>query len=90
MKHVILGLLLIMTADSARVEAHAFLQRAEPAVGSTVQSIAQGSSDLIYGKDRTSLEHGPGVRRVRQRSGPTRCASGSLEPRVAARFSAAA
>ena len=38
MKHIILGLLLIMTADSARVEAHAFLQRAEPAVGSTVQA----------------------------------------------------
>ena len=38
MKHIVLGLLLIMTADSARVEAHAFLQRAEPAVGSTVQA----------------------------------------------------
>jgi methionine-rich copper-binding protein CopC len=37
MKRVILGLLLIVVADSARVEAHAFLQRANPAVGSTVQ-----------------------------------------------------
>ena len=38
MKHIILGLLLIMTADSARVEAHAFLVRPHPAVGSTVQT----------------------------------------------------
>jgi copper resistance protein C len=37
MKRVILGLLLIMVADSTRLEAHAFLERAEPAVGSTVQ-----------------------------------------------------
>ena len=37
MKHVILGLLLIV-AGSARLEAHAFLKRAEPAVGSTVQA----------------------------------------------------
>jgi len=37
MKHVILGLLL-MVAGSARLEAHAFLKRAEPAVGSTVQT----------------------------------------------------
>jgi hypothetical protein len=37
MKHVILSLLLIVLAGSARLEAHAFLKRAEPAVGSTVQ-----------------------------------------------------
>jgi methionine-rich copper-binding protein CopC len=37
MKHIILGLLLIV-AGSAKVEAHAFLERAEPAVGSTVQT----------------------------------------------------
>ena len=37
MKHVILGLLL-MVAGSARLEAHAFLKRAKPAVGSTVQT----------------------------------------------------
>src|SRR4029453_13475749 len=37
MKHIILGLLLIVTG-SAKVEAHAFLERAEPAVGSTVQT----------------------------------------------------
>ncbi len=37
MKRVILGLLLVMVADSARLEAHAFLERAEPAVGSTLQ-----------------------------------------------------
>ena len=36
MKHIIL--LLIFVAGSARVEAHAFLQRAEPSVGSTVQT----------------------------------------------------
>ncbi len=36
MKHIIL--LLIFVAGSARLEAHAFLQRAEPAVGSTVQT----------------------------------------------------
>ena len=38
MKRVILGLLLIIMADSARLEAHAFLKRAEPAVGSIVQT----------------------------------------------------
>jgi copper resistance protein C len=37
MKRVIVGLLLIMLADSAPLEAHAFLERAEPAVGSTVR-----------------------------------------------------
>jgi methionine-rich copper-binding protein CopC len=37
MKRVILGLLLSVVVNSARLEAHAFLQRAEPAVGSTVQ-----------------------------------------------------
>jgi len=37
MRHVILGLLLIVVASSARLEGHAFLERAEPAVGSTVQ-----------------------------------------------------
>jgi len=31
-------ILLIVVAGSARLEAHAFLQRAEPAVGSTVQT----------------------------------------------------
>jgi copper resistance protein C len=36
MKRIIL--LLIFVASSARLEAHAFLQRAEPAVGSTVQT----------------------------------------------------
>jgi methionine-rich copper-binding protein CopC len=36
MKGIIL--LLIFVAGSARLEAHAFLQRAEPAVGSTVQT----------------------------------------------------
>jgi hypothetical protein len=38
MKRVILSLLLIIVAGSARLEAHAFLQRAEPAVGGTVQT----------------------------------------------------
>jgi len=37
MKRVILGLLLFAVAGSARLEAHAFLQHAEPAVGSTVR-----------------------------------------------------
>jgi copper resistance protein C len=37
MKRVIAGLLLMMLVYSARLEAHAFLERAEPAVGSTVQ-----------------------------------------------------
>ena len=36
MKRIIL--LLIFVAGSARLEAHAFLQRAEPAVGSTVRT----------------------------------------------------
>ena len=38
MKRVVLGLLLIVVAGSARLEGHAFLERAEPAVGSTVQA----------------------------------------------------
>ena len=38
MKRVIASLLLIVVAGSVRLEAHAFLQRAEPAVGSTVQT----------------------------------------------------
>jgi methionine-rich copper-binding protein CopC len=38
MKRVILGLLLIVVAGAAKVEAHAFLERAEPAVGSTVHT----------------------------------------------------
>jgi copper resistance protein C len=36
MKRIVL--LLIFVAGSARLEAHAFLERAEPAVGSTVQT----------------------------------------------------
>jgi copper resistance protein C len=38
MKRVVLGLLLIVVAGSDRLDAHAFLERAEPAVGSTVQA----------------------------------------------------
>jgi copper resistance protein C len=38
MKRVILGLLLIVVAASTKLEGHAFLERAEPAVGSTVQT----------------------------------------------------
>lgn len=38
MKRVVLGLLPILVAVSTTLEAHAFLQRAEPAVGSTVQA----------------------------------------------------
>jgi len=38
MKPIIFGFFLIFLADSARLEAHAFLQRAEPSVGSTVQT----------------------------------------------------
>ncbi len=38
MKPVVLGLFLIVMAGSTRLEAHAFLQRAEPGVGSTVQA----------------------------------------------------
>jgi len=37
MKRVILSLSLIVVLGLGRLEAHAFLQRAEPAVGSTVQ-----------------------------------------------------
>jgi copper resistance protein C len=37
MKRVILGLLLIVVSGSATLEGHAFLERADPAVGSTVQ-----------------------------------------------------
>ena len=37
MKRLVLSLLLIVLFGSAEIEAHAFLQRAEPAVGSTVQ-----------------------------------------------------
>jgi copper resistance protein C len=38
MKRVILALLLFVAVGSARLEAHAFLKRADPAVGSTVQT----------------------------------------------------
>ena len=38
MKRIILSLLLIVLAGLAQLEAHAFLKRAEPAVGSTVQT----------------------------------------------------
>jgi copper resistance protein C len=38
MKRIILTLVLIVLAGSARLEAHAFLKRAEPAVGSTAQT----------------------------------------------------
>jgi methionine-rich copper-binding protein CopC len=38
MKGVILSLSLIVLISAARLEAHAFLKRAEPAVGSTVQT----------------------------------------------------
>jgi len=37
MKRVIFSLLLIVVASSATLEGHAFLERAEPAVGSAVQ-----------------------------------------------------
>jgi methionine-rich copper-binding protein CopC len=38
MKRVILGFLLIAVGGSARLEGHAFLERADPAVGSTIQT----------------------------------------------------
>ena len=38
MKHLIFGLFLIVVTGSARLEAHAFLEHADPAVGSTVRT----------------------------------------------------
>jgi methionine-rich copper-binding protein CopC len=38
MRRIVIGFLLILLVQSARLEAHAFLQRAEPSVGSTVQT----------------------------------------------------
>jgi copper resistance protein C len=38
MKRIILVFILVVLADSARLEAHAFLQSTEPGVGSTVQT----------------------------------------------------
>ncbi len=38
MKRIVFTFLLILLAESARLEAHAFLKDAEPRVGSTVQS----------------------------------------------------
>ena len=38
MKRIVIGFFLILLVESARLEAHAFLQRAEPGVGSTVQT----------------------------------------------------
>ena len=38
MKRIIVGFLLILLVESPRLEAHAFLERAEPSVGSTVQT----------------------------------------------------
>ena len=47
MKRAILGLLLIVVTGSAKLEAHAFLERAEPAVGSTVQT-APGEVRILF------------------------------------------
>ena len=41
MKHVILSLLIVLLS-LARLEAHAFLERAEPQVGSTVREFHAG------------------------------------------------
>ena len=38
MKRIVAGVLLVLLAGLTRLEAHAFLKRAEPAVGSTVQT----------------------------------------------------
>jgi methionine-rich copper-binding protein CopC len=38
MKRILIGSFLILLVASARLEAHAFLQRAEPGVGSAVQT----------------------------------------------------
>jgi len=38
MKRLIFGLFLIVVTGSARLEGHAFLERADPAVGSTVRT----------------------------------------------------
>jgi copper resistance protein C len=38
MKCIVMGFFLILAVESTRLEAHAFLQRAEPSVGSTVQT----------------------------------------------------
>jgi hypothetical protein len=38
MKRIIIGFFLILLVESARLEAHAFLQRAEPSVGGTIQT----------------------------------------------------
>ena len=38
MKRIVIGFFLILLVESARLEAHAFLERAEPSVGSTVQT----------------------------------------------------
>ena len=38
MKRIIFSFLMIFLAESVRLEAHAFLQRADPGVGSTVQT----------------------------------------------------
>ena len=38
MKHVIVGFFVILLAESGRLEAHAFLKDAHPAVGSTVKT----------------------------------------------------
>jgi methionine-rich copper-binding protein CopC len=38
MRRIVIGFFLILLVASAQLEAHAFLQRAEPSVGSTVQT----------------------------------------------------
>ena len=37
MKRIVIGFFLILLVESVRLEAHAFLERAEPSVGSTVR-----------------------------------------------------
>jgi copper resistance protein C len=39
MKRIVVGFFLILLVELARLDAHAFLQRAEPSVGSTVQTL---------------------------------------------------
>ncbi len=48
MKRIVIGFFLILLVESARLEAHAFLQRAEPSVGWHDPNIAERGSNPFH------------------------------------------
>ncbi len=61
MKQASAFLFFIMLASVARLEAHAFLQQAEPGVGSTVQASPNEVKIRFTERDRAGLQQDPGL-----------------------------